>query len=139
MTKKIILCSICNFPIVINLSYTGSTFSQEKILHLFSIKARPFKSHWELLLYILTALAFLLKLNTAKSKFAHLIHLTSLMIFSAIDDSGHRSTSFCPQYFDWSTDIKFVLFIFLFYVTNLSLQKHWVIHGKHFQTSHYCE
>jgi hypothetical protein len=28
---------------VINLSYAGSTFSQEKILHLFSIKARPFQ------------------------------------------------------------------------------------------------
>ena len=43
MMKKIIFCSICNFPIVINLSHTGSTFSQEKILHLFSVKARPFK------------------------------------------------------------------------------------------------
>jgi len=70
---------------------------------------------------ILIALAFLLNLNVAKSKYAHLNCLPSLIIFSATDDSGHPSTTFRTQYFDCSTDIKFVLFIFLFYVTKSKL------------------
>ena len=81
----------------------------------FSIKARPFQINGNYFFYILTTLAFLLKLITAKSKFAHLICLTSLIISPTTDDSGHRSTTFCPRYFDCPTDIKFVLFIFLFY------------------------
>ena len=92
----------------------------------FSIKARPFQINGNYFFDILTTLAFLLKLITAKSKFAHLICLTSLIIFSPTDDSGHRSTSFCPQYFDWSTDIKFVLFIFLFY------ERDWLGHFVYF-------
>jgi hypothetical protein len=115
MLKKLTLCSPSNFPIVIILSFTGSTFSQEKILHRFSIKARPFQINGNYFFYILTTLAFLLKLITAKSKFAHLICLTSLIISPTTDDSGHWSTTFCPQYFDCPTDIMFVLFIFLFY------------------------
>ncbi len=42
--------------------------------------------------------SFLLKLNTTKSKLAHLICLTSLMIFSAIDDSGYLNY-FLPPIF----------------------------------------
>ncbi len=41
--------------------------------------------------------------------------MSILIIFSPTDDSGHLSTSYGPQYFDWPTDIKFVLYIFLFY------------------------
>jgi hypothetical protein len=46
---------------------------------------------------ILNALAFLLKQNTAKSKFAHLIHLTSLMIVSAICSFSSVATWFCTD------------------------------------------
>ncbi len=61
-----------------------------------SISEMELKNNGNYFFLYFNCTSFLLKLNTTKSKLAHLFCLTSLMIFSAIDDSGHLNYFFSP-------------------------------------------